>query len=154
MRGFLNDCRQIELIASRIYRELAARDDFPEEDRLAFSRLADDEEDHALMFDTLLELPEGSVEALRRLSGDKVWEELTAARDIYRRMLELRPNLRQALKLALELERRFVKVHADNSLVFDDPRVPGLLSELARADQEHLETLNARVEAWNRRVKN
>ncbi|GAB4169282.1 MAG: hypothetical protein Tsb0017_21230 [Geothermobacteraceae bacterium] len=154
MRGFLNDCRQIELIASRIYRELAARDDFPEEDRQAFSRLADDEEDHALMFETLLELPEGRFETLRRLSGDKAWEELTAAQDIYRRMLELRPNLRQALKLALELERRFVKVHADNSLVFDDPRIPRLLCELARADEEHLATLNARVEAWNRRVKN
>ncbi len=153
MRGFLNDCRQIEVIASRIYRELAARSDFPEEDRRAFSRLADDEEDHALMFETLLDLPEGRVADLRRLSGDKVWEELTAARHIYRRMLELRPGLRQALKLALELERRFIKVHADNSLVFEDPRIPGLLSRLARADEEHLATLRARIEAWNRRVK-
>ncbi|TYO99990.1 rubrerythrin [Geothermobacter ehrlichii] len=149
MRGFLEDCRQIELTVSRIYQHLAGRQGFPATYRQMFLTLAKDEGDHARQFDLALQLPDGMLGERRRLSGEKACEGLLTVRRRLQDLLQTECSLRQALELAVELERRFIRVHIDTSLVIDDPKISDLFRKLARSEQEHLATLRRHVELWN-----
>ncbi len=54
-----------------------------------------------------------------------------------------------ALRLAVKMEREFIKVHVRNVLAFKNQKLEKLFDDLAQGDQQHIDTLNACVTAWN-----
>jgi len=150
MRGFLNDCCKIELLASRIYQHFAAQIEFPDRLRSTFNLLARDEEDHARQFDLALELPGRLVGNVHRIAWERVAAGLELARSEFHDLHLRRYTPEDALRLALKLEKDFIRIHLDNAVYIPDERIRSLFEGLARADEDHLATLREAVIWWNR----
>jgi rubrerythrin len=141
MQGFLNDCHQIELLAGEIYGTLAAGTGYADEVRELFQRLAADELDHSRQIDLALHVPEDLAGAVSRIAGAQVGAMLKRVTQMLKGVTRSRLSEEEALRLALEMEQKFVKIHLDNAVHFKDPRVIALFQSLARSDEAHLDTL-------------
>jgi len=150
MRGYLNDCCKIELMASRIYQHFANQVEFPERLRNTFAQLARDEEDHARQFDLALELPERRLGEVHRVAWESVVAGLDQVRAKFQDLHNTPMTAEEALKTALRMEKNFIKIHLDNSVYIEDQRVRDLFTGLARADEDHLATLRDAIIWWNR----
>lgn len=148
MQGFLNDCCKIELMVSRIYQHFAAQPDYPERLRQLFRQLAQDEEEHARQFDLALELPEGAVGSVKRITWEKVSQGLNKARTLFQDLQHHQCDAEKALKVAMRLEEEFIRIHLDNSILITDERISSMFRGLAKGDDEHLAVLREHVEWW------
>lgn len=153
MRGFLSDCHQIERLAGEIYQHLADDCDYAPSVRALFQKLAMDEWDHSRQLDLAMQIPSKELNAVSRIA----WERVDAALQLAKRMLAevsgRRFSEEEALRLAVQIEEQFVRVHVDNALHFDDRRVAALFEGLARSDQAHLDTLREGLARWHRERK-
>lgn len=154
MQALLNDCRQIEDLAHRIYRRLAERQEFAGEVRGAFRELAADEREHARQLERALQVPQPEQLGLNRIAWAKIDEALQMARKALAEVEAAPCSEEAALRLAITLEENFVKVHLDNAVHFHDPRLADLFGSLGRSDKEHLEVLRSCLQWWHRRRRN
>ncbi len=148
MRGFLNDCHQIELLACEIYRTLAVGSGYADEVRDLFRRLAADELDHARQIDLALHAPEAWSRSVSRIAGGLIGELLKQVTLMMKDVSLRHLSEEEALRLALELEQKFVKVHLDNAVHFKEPRMAALFQPLSRSDEEHVDTLRIFLSRW------
>jgi len=153
MKAFLIDCGKIERLAADIYRHLSSHREFCDEVRATFARLAQDELDHATQLDMALHFPAEMNGTIKRISGDKIAEELEKIRRIAQDIETHSRSEEAALKMAIDLENSFVKVHLDNAIYFSEPRVAELFNHLGRGDAAHLETLKQCLSWWHSRRK-
>jgi len=153
MRGFLQDCRKIEQLASQIYQRLASDAAYASEVRTTFHKLSNDERAHAHDIDLLMQGLAHEVDAVAKVS----WEMVEAAVRRAVRMVETLDSgplsEEAALRLAVEMEQQFVKVHVNNALHFHNPRLAALFEELGRSDQTHLDALRECLTWWHARRK-
>ena len=149
MHGLLNDCSRIERLAQEIYQQLAVADRFQTPVRDLFRRLADDEQDHVRQIEMAGKLPGDRLDAVSRIAGGKVAEALELAQRLRQDVFARPYGEEEALRLAVFLEKTFVRIHLDNALHFYDPRVIRLFEGLARSDEAHLETLRDGLTRWH-----
>jgi len=149
VKAVLIDCGKIERLAADIYRRLASHREFCDEVRATFARLAQDELDHATQLDMALQFPEEKNGMIKRISGEKIVEGLEKARRIAQDIETHSRSEEAALKMAIDLENSFVKVHLDNAIHFSEPRVAELFKHLGRGDAAHLETLKQCLSWWH-----
>lgn len=148
MYGVLADCYQIESISEKIYRKLAANETFAPEIRQAFQSLAVDEQNHASQIDLLVQSPDSKIDAVTRISGEKVVQVLALAERIMAEVANNNVSVEQALRLSVRMEEEFVKIHAHNALHFSDQRLADFFDALGRADLIHLNRLKDLLRWW------
>jgi len=149
MYQYLMDCRKVEEIAARIYRIFAVQKIFSAEVKAVFQQLSQDEAAHARQLDLVIQADPREVPVVARIARDKLNEVLALAASYEEQAKH--PELREedALRMAVKMEREFIKVHVQNVLTFRNQKLEKLFGELAQGDQQHIDRLNARVTAWN-----
>lgn len=149
MRGLLVNCKRIEEIASKIYRQLAGDSNYANELRKVFQKLTDDEKAHARNFDLLLQANDNEIEATHTLAWEKVNEALELAERMLKKVETVKLNEENVLRLAVEMEQHFVKVHVHNALFFRDQKLADLFNTLGSEDEAHLDTLRECLKWWH-----
>lgn len=149
MKGFLEDCHKIERLAGEIYQRLAIDKAYAPEVCSVFHKLSSDERAHAREIDMLLQAPAQGLDAFARISGEVVGAAVQLAERMVGRLDRGRLSEEEALRLAVEMEQQFVKVHVNNAMHFNNPRVAALFEDLARHDQAHLDTLRECLRWWH-----
>jgi len=153
VKAVLIDCGRIERIAAEIYQQLARQTGFSDEIRETFARLAEDEREHAAQLEMPLQFPEEQLGMVKRISWLKVAESLEKIRQVERDIETYAKSEEAALKMAIDLENSFIKVHLDNAMHFTEPRIAELFRHLGRGDEAHLETLRQCLGWWHSRRK-
>lgn len=149
MYGVLNDCYKIEFISGNIYRRLASNKFYAPEIRKGFQRLSADEQNHASQIDLLLQAPDFmKIDVVTRVSGERVEQVLKLAEKIMVEVEGKDISVEDALKHSIKMEQEFIKIHAHNSLHFNDQRLADFFDNLGRADAAHLNTLKELLIWW------
>jgi rubrerythrin len=148
MYGVLADCYQIEIISEKIYRKLADNETFAPEIRKAFHSLAADEQNHASQIDLLVQSPDRMIDAVTRISGEKVEQVKALAERIMAEVENLTISEEEALKFSVQMEQEFIKIHAHNALHFSDQRLADFFDTLGHADLIHLNRLKDLLRWW------
>jgi len=150
MQELLRNCSVIERLAGEIYQQLAAAATDPGRISETFTRLAQDERDHARLIDLALGVPAENLDVVTRIAWLKVDEALQKVRRLHREVGSRSLSEEEALRLAVRMEQDFIKVHLDNALHFFDRRTAVLFEDLARSDEAHLASLRECLEWWHR----
>ena len=148
MQSFLTTCHQIEDLARQIYQTFANNESFADDVRQVFRQLSDDERTHARHLDLVRQASVREMEALPRMTWDKLSEALQVAERMLRVVEREALDEERALRMAIEMENRFVKVHAQNVLHFNNQKLAKLFDTLGSDDQAHLDTLRKCLGDW------
>lgn len=149
MRGFLSDCHKIETLAGEIYERLATDSAYAPEVRNVFEKLGNDERSHARDIDMVLQIPEYELKAGQKVSWDIVDAAVKLAERFVATINRGRLNEEQALRLAVEMEQQFVKVHVHNAMHFYNERIEALFEDLGKHDRAHLDRLRECLAWWH-----
>jgi rubrerythrin len=153
MHDFLRDCRKIETAAGSIYQHLSAEISYPQEIRSLFQRLSSEEREHARQIDLALQATPAELDAVARFSGARLNASLLLVDHVLEMLQSRQLSEIEALRLAVELENKFVNVHVHNSLDFGNPQLAKLFSDLGSYDQCHVDQLQACLARWEQTVK-
>ena len=149
MRSFLTDCKSVEEIASKIYRQLADNETYASEVRKVFQKLSDDERAHARHIDLVLQANDKEIVGTQMIPEEKLNDALANAEFLLRKVEQEELSEEKSLRLAVHLEQEFAKVHINNALNFRNQKLVELFDKLGREDEEHLITLKECLEWWN-----
>lgn len=141
MYHFLSACKRIEDISCQLYQMLASESAYSGEVRKAFKRLSDDERAHASQIDLVLQANGKEVSALQTISESKINEALAQAELMLRKVMEETLSEEMALRLAMQMEQKFVDVHVHNALNFDSQKLSELFNTLGKEDESHINIL-------------
>ena len=148
MRSFLVDCIRIETLTSKIYQHLANDTNFANEVSEVFQKMSDDERAHALQIDLVLQGSE-EVDATPMISGEKIGHGVALAESLLEKVEKESLKEEEALRLAIALEKQFLKVHVNNALHFHNKKLDELFKTLGSADEAHLNTLKECLKWWH-----
>lgn len=149
MRGFLEDCHRVETLAGEIYQRLAIDSAYAPEVRDVFLKLSKDERAHARQIDMIMQTPTQELKAISSVSWESVDAAVQLAEEAVRTLDRKRLSEEEALRLAVEMEQQFMKVHVNNAVHFFDERVSTLFEELNEEDQYHLDVLRECLVWWH-----
>jgi len=149
MKAVLLDCAKIESLTAHIYQQMAGQSGFCDKVRETFARLAEDEREHAAQLEMVLQFPEEKLDMVKRISWEKVAEGLDKILAIGRDLESFASSEEDALKMAIDLENRFINIHLNNAVHFSEPRVAELFEHLGRGDEAHLCTLKECLTWWH-----
>lgn len=153
MYNFLSACKKIEEIASNIYQHLSNDKAYSKETRKVFSQLSDDEKAHMRHIDLALQANKSEMKATQTISGDKINEAVADAERIFRQLERERLDEEKALILAVNMEKKFVDVHVQNALNFDNQGLTDLFDKLGKEDECHIRTLLECLNWWQNERK-
>jgi rubrerythrin len=153
MRKFLNNCQRIEEFAGKIYQFLASDRTYSGEVRQLFQKLSNDEQAHARHINLVLQADEKEVDASEMISWEKINDLATYAELLFQQVERGNLNEEKALRLAVEMEQQFVKIHIHNALHFRNQKLSELFNKLGRDDEEHLNTLKNGLNWWRAKHK-
>lgn len=148
MIKFLAACALVEDKAAEVYRTMAAMALADKNETLGalWLEMAGDEEDHAQQ-----------VRLAARLVRENAYKQLESAHhempgDLLKRADQLLCQVKtgrlselEMLRIAVELEKHFRKVHTSYTLLFQEPSMRTMFDALARADNQHLGGLKGRI---------
>jgi rubrerythrin len=149
MRDLLKNCYKIEDLARKIYQLLASHTSFAPEVRKVFQQLSDDERSHALQLDLLLQGTAAEIDASPMMSWEKLEEAVALVEQLFAAAAGLKLDEEQALRMAVQMEQQFIKVHANHVLWFNNQRLAKLFEELGKADEVHLDILRNCLKWWH-----
>jgi len=153
MNKFLQLCAEIEDLAAQIYRELERHSAGNERLEEIMRRMALDEEDHARQLRFALRVsPKDTFEGISENTGDPYALKLRA-NQLLQQAKEATLSEYEMLKVAVELENDFHKIHASHSLLFKDPSIKKMFASLARADQLHVAELSQYLRDYKDRLR-
>lgn len=153
MNRFLQLCAEIEDLAAQIYQELERQSAGNERLQEIMRRMALDEEDHARQLRFALRVsPKDTFEGVSANTGDPYALKLRA-NQLLQQAKEETFDEYALLKVAVELENDFHKIHASHSLLFKDPTMKKLFESLARADQLHVADLSKYLRDYKDRLR-
>ena len=150
MRQFLTNCEKIEYLAATAYRRLAANRGYDSHIRETFQALNKDEMAHARLVNLIQHLPGQDLEIV----GQMAQEDGNVSLIFAQALLEVidKENLTEvdALLMAIDLEKCFIKFHVNNAIDFHNPRIARLFKKLGHADQKHLDRLLSCLHWWGK----
>lgn len=149
MRDFLSDCHKIETMTGQIYQQLSTDQSYSKDIRATFKSLCNDEQSHARQIDLVMQTPEQELDAVNQISWERVNMAVQLVEQMFAKINLKRLNEEEALRLAIEMEEQFVKIHVHNSLKFDNPRLSALFAELGSHDQIHVNLLRECIQRWH-----
>ena len=150
MKKYLNLCEKIEQTAAKIYRELAEKEDIPDELRKILHQLARDEEDHAMQLSFASRFSAGTALLEKNYDLAEAQNLLNRVQFLSDKVANTPMSLNQSLDMALELERDFCKIHLGASSDFANENIGKMFSALAGDEQVHVEKLVAACARFRR----
>jgi len=149
MRSFLQQCKRIEEIASKVYKQFADEKSYAKEVRQVFQKLSDDERMHARQIDLVLQANENDIDVTPMIAGEKLDEAVKLAESFAREVEDKILNEEKALQITVQIEQQFVKFHVQNAMFFRNLKLAELFNELGREDEVHLNTLRDCLKWWH-----
>ena len=149
MRSYLSNCKRIEEISSILYQQLASDEAYDIKVREVFQKLSKDEKAHARQIDLVLQSNENEIEVTEMIAGEKLNDALTLAEDLCQQVQKENLNEENALRLAVQMETQFVKVHVNNALHFHNLKLSELFNKLGSEEEAHLNTLKKCLKWWH-----
>lgn len=141
MQRLLRICEEIEQIIAQIYRHW--QDVFSDDRSLSglWSKLADDELDHVRQVQLATRVVNENILAKGEVSFESLEKALSRARQLLKDVKEKDVSKETALRAAIKIEDEFMKAHLLNAARVTDPSMQSMFNSLARADEEHIKTL-------------
>lgn len=149
MYDLLSDCRKIELHACKTYKLLAQNEVYPEKLRQVFLELSNDENSHARSIDLFLQASQDDLKAIPGIAWEKIKEAIELSEKFLRQVQTSTVHEEQALKMSVEMEQVFIKVHVQNALHFNHGKMAKLFQSLEEEDQKHIDKLKACLKWWH-----
>jgi rubrerythrin len=149
MRSFLQECKKIEEIASKIYQQFAGDKSYAREVRKVFQKLSDDEKIHARQIDLVLQANENEIDVTPMISSSRLDEAVKLAESFAREVEGEILNEEKALQLTVQIEQQFVKFHVQNAMFFRNLKLAELFSKLGKEEEAHLNTLRDCLKWWH-----
>lgn len=148
MIKFLVACALVEEKAAQIYQAMGTAAQAANDESLAslWRNMALDEEDHA-----------SQLRLAARLSRERVFEKLPTRghedpvvllerADVLLKHIQSTPLSEiDMLRVAVELEKRFIKLHTSYTILFQELSTQKMFEALAKAEDSHLAGLRARI---------
>ena len=150
MHRYLEDCRQIEELASKIYGHLGGSLEFAPEVRRLFHQLRDDEIFHSRQLSMAQQSSPAELNVLPRITRDQLDEAKKLAEKMYDEVTHRDLSEKEALRIAMTIEETFVKVHVQNVLQFNNAKLGLIFESLGHDDKKHLDTLNDCLKKWEK----
>lgn len=149
MNEFLSNCHKIEMNASKTYKLLAQNEAYPKKLRHVFLELSNDENGHARSIDLALQANHKELDANPLIAWEKIIEAVELSEKFLKRVQQSTFDEEKALRLSVEMEQVFLKVHVQNALHFGDHRVKNLFQSLEEEDQKHINKLKDCLRWWH-----
>ncbi len=142
----LTACRSLELSMAGFYEQLATLHDHDHVMARLWKKTAREEMNHAAQFSLLLDTMNDTVAAALVAPSvvDRTRQSIENTIEEYRLHP---PSPHEALVAAIDLEEAMADLHADQILVFANPRCKRLLAAMMAADRGHVAALRAALTA-------
>jgi rubrerythrin len=137
------------MLAGKIYKLLGDDEAYANEVRKVFQKLSDDERAHARHIDLVLQGNEEEVDASQMIAGEKISQAVTLAESFFQKVEREKLGEENALRLAVDMEQQFIKVHVQNAMHFHNLKLAELFNQLGREDEAHLNTLRECLQWWH-----
>lgn len=150
MIKFLAACALVEDKAAEIYRAMANTALAEKNQELAalWLQMAADEEDHAQQVRLAARLSREKIFVELKMDGEETpFALLERIATILKKVTTTRLSEPEMLRVAMDLESHFHKVHTAYTILFQDPSMKKMFDVLARADDKHLAGLKACIES-------
>ena len=154
MLQFLRSCEKIEYLASTAYKRLAANRAFDLKIRETFQVLSKDEVTHARLVDMALQIPGHDIEIVEQRAAEQANVFLVYAQALLEEIDQECRTEYEALQMALDLEKYFLKFHINNAISFLNPKIEVLFKHLGNQDRKHLELLLDCLRRWKTQQEN
>ncbi len=141
MLKFLNTCAEVEEAVGGVYRLLAEKRIGDEALQRFWTKMAEDEANHAMQIRFVMRLPGVHTFKEQSFPLEKVAQMLTKAQGLQQKLQNSQISEPQALSLALALEEDFLAVHIDSAVAFKDETIRNMMNSLGSADKNHVENL-------------
>ncbi|WP_305045276.1 hypothetical protein, partial [Geoalkalibacter sp.] len=140
MRNLMTQCCEVERTIAQIYRLMAKMDGLDVEVRKTFQELALDEEDHAVQIECALEVPDDKLSPCVELPEAKhlAHDLLQRAKAMLADVGEHPKSQAAALRIAMDLEQDFRRMHLFAVASFPEERLKTMFSRFARYEEAHL----------------
>lgn len=139
-RQILELCRQIETKCSELYRFFAKVHESNPELKKLWLKTADEEDNHALQFQTALRMLNDLVEKLR-VDGQRVQSALEFIQKVLDEAKTAAPSPKKALEQAIQLEETLADLHMHQAGEFKNEADQQMFKAMMAADRQHLELL-------------
>ncbi len=140
MTKLLKTCAQIEDTVGKVYLAFLGIPGVGSELQEIWSAMARDEEDHARQIRFSLRLPQESVFTdAPQIDEDQAEALLRRVEQVHELAGRGACSVQEAIRLTMELEQEFCKVHIAYALQFKDGSMREMFSALAASDSEHTE---------------
>ncbi|PLX97882.1 MAG: hypothetical protein C0623_14265 [Desulfuromonas sp.] len=141
MQRLLRICQEIEQTVADIYRHWETV--FSDQESLSrlWGQMADDELDHVRQIQLAQRVANEQVFGEQKISINLLEEALAKAKQLLKEVRERDVSAEKALKTAIKIEEYFSKAHLSNALEVTDKSLMTMFNSLARADDQHVESL-------------
>lgn len=138
----LEKCREIEFLCRDIYTCFAEIFADDQEAVALWRKTAVEEQNHADQITLALKLRKG-LSCYVEVDSSQIDFKITQMQG-YLEMVKISPpTLKEALALAIKLERKISSFHLDEMMVFEDESIKKLFSAMMASDRNHVESLEA-----------
>jgi rubrerythrin len=141
MKRHINICIRIEDTIGKIYRKMAESAGLSAQARQVLLGLAEEEEDHAGQLRFALRFPEDLVVKSLPAMMNQAQQLLEEAQIIFENAELNQVNDQQAIRIGIELEKKFCQAHIANSFEFSDDSLKKMFAAMAKADELHCQRL-------------
>lgn len=149
MQKILSACHRIEQIAARIYHLQSQNPTYAAQVRQLFGQLSDDEKAHARNLDLLQQADRQDVAAHLAVSWDKIQQAVALAERYLAITEQGAVDEEQALRMAVDMEQRLIKVHAHQVVHLQNRKLAALFERLGKEDQTHIDRLKRCLTWWH-----
>ena len=144
-RNLLDLCYRIEMKAAEFYRALARAHAAHPKMVALWTKTAAEEDNHALQFKLSPRALEAMVERVTTDEAD-AQQALRLGETLLEDLLHSTPPVAEALRTAIQLETYLARFHMNNAVTFKNDLYRKLFDSMMRADQKHLESLQAALD--------
>ena len=138
----LEKCREIELLCRDIYTHFAEIFVGDRDVVALWRKTAVEEQNHADQITLVLKLRKG-LSCHVDVDPSQIDFKISQMQGYLETVKISPPTLKEAMALAIKLERKISSFHLDEIMVFEDESIKKLFSAMMASDQKHLESLEA-----------
>lgn len=138
--SILDKCAMVEVLMGEIYRLLAVLHSYNTKISALWKKTAEEEDRHAEQIRFASRLKRGLISEVT-VDAQTATNALNAEKIIYEEFKNKPPEIREALKTAIELEEQLFNFHLEYSVSFQNESYRKLFHAMLSADREHIEAL-------------
>jgi len=146
--SILDICREIEETAAQLYRYFAKLYEDNQAVSQIWKKTAEEEDEHAAQFRLASRLHGSGMQVLKT-DYNKVKTVLNKMQTVYEGVKASPPQLNEALRFAISLERALSEYHISALVTFHDKELARLFTSMKQNDENHIERFEQVVHAFS-----